>query len=739
MASKTPFIDKNTAVQAYEESRKWLTPYFEPIAEFERIARNRPSDKIDPSLPKVTDGTMAAIVQETPKRIVQQIPTGLIECEKYPEYARIADLVLRTDLIPMYNRMGDMLQKSWNVIGKGMTWGRTTTYTFYTSTNGIMHTDFVIPYVKDVGTEKGKVYAADSHIRWMRSWYSKRDLEAILRREKARQETDKKYTSDWDLKALADFIDSSPAAKPADVQTPAEKEKGDGNSGGYEVIHIFQEGNGAESYSFGPRFQEGKPIRAKVNKDPRGRMPFDDMYFNIDLSNPLGRGAVELSGGVQNLIDQQMQMFQFLTTVMMAPPVKVWGSVNKATLKMRPNAIWDMGANPNTGNAEVYDVNTHAIQGFPGNYGLLKSQILDLNAAQDHSVSAEAGNPNQSKTQAGVQASESRLGISDNYIRKQYETWFAAQCETSVNIHFSEMSGKQTKQLKGNDLKDLLKTPAARFIDPSGVLTIPYKEITDVAFHFQVDASSSEIKQDLDNADKLAQVYELMSKDPDPNIQQKKPQVLKLLIDEIGAEGTDDLFPEFKTTDENGMPIEQPPQPPAQPPVTPEMVQQMVVQAIQQYDQSKQQQPKSLSESLQIKFADLPEDAKQQVLAQIGIQSQMPTPAAQNQELAATKVGLEVAKTAHDHTLALHQAAQPQPQPQPGQNGQPTMGQGPEDAQEGPQSGQDEPLNPDEQQFAEALMHKGFDEGTVEQAIVLKRRGLPVEQIIRVIGAKQHA
>jgi hypothetical protein len=61
--------------------------------------------------------------------------------------------------VPKYNRMGSMIQKSWNMVGKAMTWGRSTSYTFWTSTNGTMHTDFVIPYAKDVISEKGKVYA----------------------------------------------------------------------------------------------------------------------------------------------------------------------------------------------------------------------------------------------------------------------------------------------------------------------------------------------------------------------------------------------------------------------------------------------------------------------------------------------------------------------------------------------------------------------------------------------------
>ena len=139
--NKTPFITATDAYTAYDESRRWLRLYFEPLDEFERIARNKPSSKIDPSLPRVTDGTLAAIIQEQPKRVIQQLATGKASSPDYPEYAAVADIILQQRLVPMYNRMGDALQKQWNMIGKALTYGMSTSYTFFTSTNGKMHTD----------------------------------------------------------------------------------------------------------------------------------------------------------------------------------------------------------------------------------------------------------------------------------------------------------------------------------------------------------------------------------------------------------------------------------------------------------------------------------------------------------------------------------------------------------------------------------------------------------------------
>ncbi len=740
--NKTPFIDRNTARDAFDESNKWLRPYFEPIEELERIARNKPSPKIDPALPKITDGTMAAIIQEQPKRIIQQAPTGLVEAKGHEEYSKLGDIVLHKELIPMYNRQGDILQKGWNIVGKAMTWGRSTSYTFYTSTGGKMHTDFVIPYVKDIITEKGKVYAPDSNIQFMRSWYGKRDLKGILQWEQKLEKKDKNYKSDWDLKLLADLIEGSTSSKPADLQTPAEKERGGGDAGGFEVIHAFQTGVGAEIYSFSPHFEDGRPLRVKINRDPRGKIPLDHMYCNIDLSNPLGRGQVELSGGIQNLMDQQMQMFQFMSTVEMDPPKKIRGNLNPAKLKMRPGAAWLMG-NGGQNDVEPYAVSNFALQNFGANYGLMKSTILGLNSSQDSSISAESGSPTQSKTQAGVEAQQARLGVSDNYLRKQYEKFHEDQSETSLNIYFSEMRGNADIKLDKADRLELEKTKSAEFINEEGNLTVPYSKIKDVVLNFTVNSGTSEVKEDSENVDKLSQSLELATKVPDPKVQEKVYDIFKLLVKEIGAEGVDEIFPEDQT-DENGQPVEQQPE---QPQMTPEMVQQMVMETVGQAMEEMKAQEKpqedptlALIKALGLKYDQLPPQARQIVLASTGFGSADDD----NDDMAGDPV-----QTKHDleKLSALNQADAHEREPEQRREER-EFSQSQSQSKTTPQQ-KAAPVAPseempdmsaepseEEQAVIEALAQRGFSEDDIEQAVVMLRQGSPLEEVIPTIGAK---
>ena len=734
---RTPYLNANSAPGIFKRAEAWMRPYFQPIDEFERIARNRPSDRIPSELPKVTDGTMSAIIQEDPKRVIQQLATGKVNSINHDDYAAIADVVHRLKLLPNYRHMGTALQKHWNMLSKARTWGRSTSYTFFTSTNGVFHTDFVIPYFKDVITEQGKVYAPDSKVSFLRSWFQQTDLDSLIAREEWMIKHRKGYKPEWDLTLLKKLRESGATAKPADLQTPAEKEKG-GAADGYEIIHAFQEGIGAEFYSFSPSFESGANLRTRVNPDPRGKIPLDHEYCNIDLSNPMGRGSVEASGGVQNLIDQQMQMFQFITTLLMGPPLQVWGTdIKTNTLKFRPNAIWRMGTNSNN-KVEPYQISNHAIQQFSSNYGLLKSQILNLNNSQDHSVSG-ADAPGQSKTQAGVQASEARLGISDNYMRKQHEAWFEAQAETSLNIYFAEMTAPEKIQLKGNDLKAILKTPAKKYVDAKGVLTVPHNEIKKVSFSFQVDASSSEVKEQIDNAEKLTQVLALIQKSPNPDVQKMEPEITKVLIKEIGAEGIEDIIGTEEENAEGAGPK------PAQDPMAimqqmMPQIQQMTMQMIQEAMAQKQEKEKEdptlqLIKALGLKYEQLPQQARQIVLEQTGF-------GADGEDPIETKHDLEklaALNQADDHERGPElQREQQQAQLAATANSQPKEEVTSQTA--GPaESAMNAAFSPEEQQVVEALIEAQFTDDDIEQAITMMRQGMPIQQIMDVLRSKYAA
>lgn len=548
------FLTADNVRTVYAESKNHMRKYFDPLDEYERIARNKTSPLISKDLPQVTDGTLAAIIQEQPKRIIQDTATGIVKAPAIPGIESIATSILFDILIPLSSTSGTPLQKSWAALGKSLTYGVQPSYTFYTETNGVMHTDFILPYIKDIFLEKGKVYGPDCNVIFMRSWMTARDIQAIIDREASFKEEDPEYKTDWNIKNLKALKTIGGGGKDSDAQNPSEREEGDDTADQIEIVTGFQTGKKAKFLTFSPQ-AEGL-LRTKKNKDPRGKMPIDFLYANIDLANPLGRGAVELSGGVQNLIDQQMSMFQFMTTMMMGPPLQVWGNVNKTRLRLAPNQIWDMGANPNN-RIEPYSINNQAIANFPNNYGLLKSQILNLNSSMDTSVSAESGNPSFSKTPAGVKTQTARLSIADNYMRKQYEAWWGDVQETALNIYFAEMEGTDSIPITKEMQKDLPEELVQKYTTKDGKLEIKYEELQDVEFKFYVDASSSRIDEDEAMVEKLLQTLEVAQGIDNPVVQAGIPRLFNEILDAIGIKNADEIWPDINAPNNEPVQIEQ--------------------------------------------------------------------------------------------------------------------------------------------------------------------------------------
>lgn len=509
------YIQEADLYTTFEDAKKFSLPFFLPFDEFERIARNQPHPGIDKNLPKVTDGTLAAIIQELPKRIIQQVPSGsIIANDRWLEI--VAEYILQHEIIPNSNQVAALIQKCWALVSKSLTYGSQPAYVQFINRGDYFGTDFTLPYVRDVLLEPGKLSDRDSNVIFLRSWWTKNQIEAIIKKEdmlvKNSQERKdaEAYVSGWDLGVLADLKDKS-AQKDAMQMTPAEKSKLT-NAGFIEIVHCFQRGIGGQFFSFSPKLKE--VVRRKVNPDPRGYIPIHFMYANVDLSNPYGRGSVEISGGMQNLLDSEVQSYQYMRALLMNPPLEVRGEVSSTTLKYQPNAIWRMGANPNN-SVTPAKLETASLQQFPQNYGLIKSQIMALNSAQDNTISATAGNTH-SKTPQGVKDNQMQLGVSDNYMRRQFESVFEEIINTEINLYFAERHGTQELTLDittADKLKELEeKDPITgevkqQLVGPNNVIRIDYDTETP-KLEFKADPTSSTIA---DNQEQITDLQELLT------------------------------------------------------------------------------------------------------------------------------------------------------------------------------------------------------------------------------------
>jgi hypothetical protein len=490
------YLTPENIFRHYQRAKDYTYVLTLPFPEFERIARNRPFEGIDPAYPKTTDGTAASIVQKTPKRVVQQLPTGSIESDQAHQWLDIvAEFIYTEKILPYANEDYGLFEKSHLAIEGGLTFGSQCTYTPFLNHDGYFCPDLTLPYWGDIFLQRGKKSGYACSYVFMRSWWQKDDVKALIESEKKLAKS-KSYKPTWDVKALAEVLEAQ-STKDFQAMTPDEKERGLDTTA-IEFVTGFQKGVGAKFLTFVPMVK--KVVRTKVNKDPRGKMPIDWLYGDIDGNNPMGRGIIELIGGLQNLIDSDMQMYQYNRALMLAPPVIKYGNIGD--FSYTPNAVIDAQNDPNAKIVPL-DIDTTAIANYPALYGLQKSQMLNLVNSPDTSISSQVGNPSFSKTPQGVKAQQATISVDDNAVRKRFESWFRNWSETAINLYFAERTGKEKLQLNKETAMRLRELPDfdQKLLTPDDKILIDYDTDTPI-LKFRIDPNTTSV------ADKATQVQD---------------------------------------------------------------------------------------------------------------------------------------------------------------------------------------------------------------------------------------
>lgn len=743
--STTPFLKPATLKSAYDASLKYMAPFQTPLDEYERIANNKPHPAVKDPYPKNTDGTVAGIIQDQPRRTIQQLPTGKVESSDPREWLTIVtNYYANHEMVPKMRTQADPLDKCWAVGSKALTSGSQPTMTMLLGDD--LHADFKVPDVRAILYEAGKLSFFECNYYFLESYYQEGDLDAII------DQTDnaKKAGIDtgWDTAVLEKA--KSEIEKKKDRNKSYDEEHRGIDAEGVLIVHALQYGKGAKQFSFIPALGDDSYVNAiareKINRDPRGVPNVQCMYATVTLTNPLGRGIVELSGGMQNFIDSSMQMYQYTSALMLDPPLKKRGAFNKANVKYRVGHVIDMGADQNA-DVEPLKIETSALNNFNNVYQLAKSQILALNASNDTTISAEAGNPTSSKTPQGIKAAQAQLGIADNHFRKHLEEWWQEVITSAINLEFNEKSGVQPIQLDKDTTQKLMELwqtdpDVQEMLDPDTQLFhLDFDAIQDVPFTFTVDASSTAKEDNQHQLEALGGLNEQIDGSPAMTalMQQHPDKLIGIWNAMVKASGVED--PEkLSFTDDD--------------------VEQMTQQMQQQAEMEQQQQQQMAQQGIGPDGKPTPEAqmAMQQQQAQMQAEQQQAQAAAaqaanqQKMDMEAQKhqMGLEQAQMSHQQAMEANQAKTDatmqqmqaktaavtgkQPTESPAEQQQDTAPEGsPQD--EPNMDGKVEPdetqgLTADEQGVVERLFQEEFPEALIEQAILMMRQGVAPEDIV---------
>ena len=548
------FLNEDNFWNKYSKSKEWTEKWSEDFDEFYRIARNEAPEGVPKQYANVSDGTTAALIRKTPKRVIQQLPTGMVTSDDKDDWLPIfADFILTNKILPFANSDYDLIQKFWTSVENGLAIGGQAVYTPFIKNNGEFTTDMSLIYYGDIFFQEGKksLYACDYF--FMRSWWQPEQVDQIIANETKMSAEAKKngeaYETSWDLKALKE-LKKNISEKDAQAETASEKKAAVGPSG-IEIITGFQKGIGAIFFTG----SNGKIVRRKKNKDPRGVPPVDYFYADVDGSNPFGRSITKLVGGMQNMIDGDLRAYKFNRSLELAPPLLVYGNVDTTQSFYEADAIIEMGDDPNN-KVEPLDVSTTAIKEYGNIYGLNKTQILNLfNSGGDTSNSVDFGNPGFGKTPEALKQQRAIMSSDDNFLRKNFESFFENWAETAINVYFAEREGVEDFQLDGKtadklrQLEEKGKLPKG-FVSDNNVIRVDFSSATP-ALHFHVDASTSKLNG---QAEQLQVLQLLIQMAATPTLAQVVPmaniaKTWNKIVSNSGVEDPEDLVVDMEQFD----------------------------------------------------------------------------------------------------------------------------------------------------------------------------------------------
>jgi hypothetical protein len=135
----------------------------------------------------------------------------------------------------------------------------------------------------------------------------------------------------------------------------------------------------------------------------------------------------------------------------------------------------------------------------------------------DVSVSAEAGDPMQSKTPAGVKFAQANLSIDDEDFKDNLNTTYEAVAKNLINITFANMQGTDVIKLSDDERERLasagLEFPLDQEGNPTNELEIIWDEAR-ATFEFEVDAEDDKAQDDQQRLESLIKIVELRATDP---------------------------------------------------------------------------------------------------------------------------------------------------------------------------------------------------------------------------------
>lgn len=456
------FIEKSDLKQLYSESKTEARIWRLDYPAYERLADNGLMEGLDPNLPEVNDGSLAAALFKLPKRIVSSKLAGFAKSTDRDEawVNELANLTWKKQIIPNADSQAPFHRKWKDAVRKSAIYGSVPIITLFVKRGNYTGADFIVAQPQDVTLEPGKVSDYDSDVIFWDVYYTKVQLEDMIEqaKEEMKESEDDGYNK-WDIPALEAILVSKNTEERSSIDSPLQ-DNDKKKPSGYKFCIAFQRGVESPFYMY--HASTNKTVREWSNPDPTGDVPIHFLYCYQDFINPYGIGIVKLAGGTQNVLDYMRQADVLATQIGLRPPIAIEGNeddVDIDSIVYAQDAIWF------TGGAKVVrqELANGIYNDLPNRMAMYKTSLNQLIPTGDTSIGTGAGDPNYSKTPAGVNFQASSLSIDDEDFKDNLFITYEAVAKSMINTHFANMEGSDILKLTDEEKLSLYKVDPVQF------------------------------------------------------------------------------------------------------------------------------------------------------------------------------------------------------------------------------------------------------------------------------------
>ena len=434
-----PEIDKKLGEKLNKKWDEGRAMHIERIAGYEfftRVAHNlNLYEKLRKDAP--SEGSTQAIKRKIRAQTIQRVPDGEIitQYDKNSREQAIIDYLFKHKVLTSEFDGKDMMKNLWRSFNAAYDYGFCGVRTgFEKDLDGDPRITYKIIHYNDIIPSPDCDFIEEAEWYIVREYISRPELKALINHDTG-EVKDSTYVTEVVKYLIQEEIKDGEEYQ---SESLSDKKRGVSKTQSVEVRTYYC--RGAEEFiTYVPRIN--CVLRRVKNYDPRKDVPIHFLILEPDPEFPYGASSIMWTLAQQQYADAfQSTAYQTLL-LSLHPPLMVFGNLANPKFKMKANAIWPMGTNPNN-KVEKFPVETTTVTQYGSVLENLSGRMMQSLNVTDATVASDANVARYSATPQGVEQQRLDKTITINQYQKRIEIFFQEWANHALRSYINSMSGE---------------------------------------------------------------------------------------------------------------------------------------------------------------------------------------------------------------------------------------------------------------------------------------------------------